>query len=208
MLAVIFCFIWFISACVLSFANSKTRLTEFQADSEEYNVNLKHDTYEQLVEQTKIATKNAVQGLRLLQNQADFNESTYNERVKLVTGELLSQELANKALELARDKTQQEIDQIKQNIAESKATISQGWQKLSQDAQKIGIEWFNAEVNQQNANSNTLNAGTNRINAGLNAARLEWDKYINDVRASTKLTVDTIKGIGQSLINKIPFRRK
>ena len=189
-------------------SRAKTRLIDFQADSEEYNVNLKHDTYDQLVEQTKIATKNAVQGLRLLQNQADFNESTYNERVKLVTGELLSQELANKALELARDKTQQEIDQIKQNIAESKATISQGWQKLSQDAQKIGIDWFNAEVNQQNANSNTMNAGTNRINAGLNAARLEWDKYIKNVRESTKLTVETIKGIGQTLINKIPFGRK
>ena len=32
-------------------SRAKTRLTEFQADSEEYNVNLKHDTYEQLVEQ-------------------------------------------------------------------------------------------------------------------------------------------------------------
>ena len=57
----------------ISESRAKTRLTEFQADSEEYNVNLKHDTYEQLVEQTKIATKNAVQGLRLLQNQADIS---------------------------------------------------------------------------------------------------------------------------------------
>lgn len=192
-------------------SRAKTRLIDFQADSEEYNVNLKHDTYEQLVEQTKIATKNAVQGLRLLQNQSDYNEQTYNERVKLVTGELLSQELTNKALELARDKTQGEIDQIRQNIAASKATISQGWQKLSQEAQKIGIDWFNANVNQQNAMSNAaqasaagLNAGTNRINAATNAARLEWDKYINNVRESTKLTVNTIKDIGQSLINKIP----
>lgn len=192
----------------ISESRAKTRLIDFQADIEEYNVNLKHDTYDELVEQTKIATKNAVQGLRLLQNQADYNEKTYNERVKLVTGELLSQELTNKSLELAKDKTQAEIDQIRQNIQASKLTISQGWQKLSQDAQKIGIEWFNANVNQQNANSNTLNAGTNRINAGLNAARLEWDKYINDVTASTKLTVETIKGIGQSLINKIPFGRK
>ena len=49
-----------------------------------------------------------------------------------------------------------------------------------------------------------LNAGTSRINAGTNAARLEFDKWRQNVRESTKLTVETIKGIGQSLINKIP----
>ena len=53
-----------------------------------------------------------------------------------------------------------------------------------------------------------LNAGTNRINAGTNVARLEFEKWKNDVRESTKLTVETIKGIGQSLINKLPTLKK
>ena len=196
-------------------SRAKTRLLEFQGDSEEYNVNLKHDTYEELVNQTKLATKNAIQGLRILQNSADYNEATYNDRVDIITAELLGQELSNKVLELNQDKTKGEIEQIKQNIEASKATITQGWTKLSLEAKQQAINWFNAAVNQQNATSNakqadaaTMNAGTNRINAGINSARLEFDKWLHDVKDSTKLTVETIKSIGQTLINKIPFGKK
>jgi len=130
-------------------SRAKTRLLEFQGDSEEYNVNLKHDTYEDLVNQTKLATKNAIQGLRILQNSADYNEATYNDRVNIITAELLGQELSNKVLELNQDKTKEEIEQIKQNIEASKATITQGWTKLSLEAKQQAINWFNAAVNQR-----------------------------------------------------------
>ena len=189
-------------------SRAKTRLTDFQADSEEYRVNLLHDNYDELVKQTEIATKNAVQGLRLLQNQADYNETTFKSRVDMVTAELLGQNLTNEMIKVNTSKSKQEIEA-------SKASISQGWQKLSNEAKQIGINWFNANVNQQNAMSNAtqaaaagLNAGTNRINAGTNAAKLEFEKWKNDVKDSTKLTVETIKGIGQSLINKIPIGKK
>ena len=107
-----------------------------------------------------------------------------------------------------QDKTKEEIEQIKQNIEASKATITQGWTKLSLEAKQQAINWFNAAVNHQNTTSNAQQAYAATMNAGTNSARLEFDKWLHDVKDSTKLTVETIKSIGQTLINKIPFGRK
>ena len=45
-------------------------------------------------------------------------------------------------------------------------------------------------------------------NAATNAGKLEFDKWLNNVQASTKLTVQTISEIGRSVINKLPTTLK
>lgn len=196
-------------------SRAKTRLIEFQGDIEEINANFRYDTYEELIEQTKTATKNAIQGLRQLTLSNDFNEDTYKNRVNIVTGELLAMDLGNELLKKETENKEANTELTRQKIAESKEQIKQGWESLSLEAKQQGINWFNAQVNQQNATSNASNAYSNSIQAGAamtnaatNAGKLEFDKWLNNVQASTKLTVETIGRIGQTIIQKIPFGGK
>lgn len=91
--------------------------------------------------------------------------------------------LQNKEIqsEIRRNDSQVQLNSA--SINKMAEDIAQGWQKLSIDAR---------------------NAGSNERNAATSAARQEWDKYINNVRASTKLTVETAEGLIQSILRRSP----
>lgn len=73
---------------------------------------------------------------------------------------------------------------------------------LQNEAMKAGIALTSAQINKigQDIQTAWFNAWTGRYSHRLNVGSKEWEMLMKDVKDSTKLSVETIKGILQPLI--------
>lgn len=143
---------------------------------------------------------------KIAEGDSEVNKATINTRIETARQDLINKTLEAKAIE-------QGIQVDKATINKMSADISQGWKRLSIEEKNAVTNYLNYTVNQMNAHTNKQNADTNAINANTNIREflekvrtndmihgdkqdiLAFQKFINDVPESDKLTLETLKEI-------------
>lgn len=154
-------------------------LTDIESRIKNLQGDLLADTYQEQVQTIGLQKQIANEEFRKMVRENWIDQETAKNRVKLVESELFNV-WADTALKKANK------EGAIQNIEESKNRIKQAWANISQG-------WKQITINQGNMDANASNAETNKW-------RLQYEKEIKDISESTKLTVETVTNIIQSIM--------
>ena len=147
--------------------------------------------YKDATQEKRISLLNAIhqktwKEVEKLTADTTVSQETVNSQIKEY-----NQRVANLILDNAIGKEQKELIKAQKNAIIT--GLEQKWQDLQ-------IAQQNADAATKNSNVNADNAQTQRWQQQLNAARLEWEKEMQDVKESTKLSVETIGDLVKSFI--------
>ena len=141
--------------------------------------------------------------MNLLKNEQKISDSTVQEKIGMVQGELIGLGLANEAKRAGIELTE---EQTKATIA----NVQQGWKGLSIQDRNAVANMMNSETARRNSDTNlreyleTVRKNDTDMRVKEGALRLE--QMIRDVPESTKLTVGTITSIFGSVTGM--FKKK
>lgn len=181
-------------------ANSRTALNTINAAVADIEREIKGKTassVETMISNGVLEQSNRLQ--EMVRNNS-IGDKLYETTIKQAQAELIQTGLQNNLIQADTKLTYKRIWEISEKVA-------QGWKGLSIDEQNMMINRINAATNTVNANTNRMNAETGSYSAENTHSMQQFEKLMNDLKASDKEIIDVIKGVLQAGVIKGAAKR-
>lgn len=189
------------------------KLIGMQTDGNRLDNALKEKNFDNAVKMYEKQVEQMDYMIDLIKNQRDISDATKEEQIAVIKSNVDEQKAR---IDLMKSNNDLNIEQAKKIVQDVKNSI----RSLNQKDKEIVIAYKNYLVNQMNAESNKLNASTrltdvmynqqntrDRINlegrsVSVAEAAQKLQEFIRDVPDSTKLTVESLTSILNTVISK------